>query len=121
MIQVFRYFRTLIQASSWDIAPTQPAARALAPAATQRAASCDNHDEPCWSTDPSEDEDDDAEHAPVCVNSVVFYKAGIASGVGSVGFKERKRDMVKRVLSMALLRFKTVATIFYLLIDCYRL
>ncbi|XP_068627026.1 guanine nucleotide exchange factor DBS-like isoform X5 [Battus philenor] len=57
--------RTLIQASSWEAGALTAlgAARAIPPTGT-RAASCDAHDEPCWSTDPSDDDDDDTEHAP---------------------------------------------------------
>ncbi|KAI5639704.1 rhoGEF domain-containing protein [Phthorimaea operculella] len=59
--------RTLIQASSWDLVPpTGQTPRPPLPAANPRTASCDSHDEPCWSTDPSEDEDDEPEHTPVC-------------------------------------------------------
>ncbi|CAH0724625.1 unnamed protein product, partial [Brenthis ino] len=58
-----QHHRTLIQTSSWDLGPgAVPGARGGAAA---RAASCDAHDEPCWSTDPSDDDDDDPEHAPV--------------------------------------------------------
>ncbi|KAF9798084.1 hypothetical protein SFRURICE_016474 [Spodoptera frugiperda] len=59
--------RTLIQTSSWDLGPpsNQPAKpSAVVPSAT-RTASCDTHDEPCWSTDPSDDDDDEPEHPPV--------------------------------------------------------
>ncbi|CAH2102846.1 unnamed protein product [Euphydryas editha] len=54
--------RTLIQTSSWELGPGAAARAGAAPA---RAASCDAHDEPCWSTDPSDDDDDEPEHAPV--------------------------------------------------------
>ncbi|VVD02205.1 unnamed protein product [Leptidea sinapis] len=57
--------RTLIQASSWDIG-SQTGPRPHPPTTnSSRTASCDNHDEPCWSTDPSEDEEEEPEHAPV--------------------------------------------------------
>ncbi|KAF9423251.1 hypothetical protein HW555_001320 [Spodoptera exigua] len=42
--------------------PAKPSA--VVPSAT-RTASCDTHDEPCWSTDPSDDDDDEPEHPPV--------------------------------------------------------
>ncbi|XP_026320244.1 guanine nucleotide exchange factor DBS-like isoform X5 [Hyposmocoma kahamanoa] len=58
--------KTLIQASSWDvgIAGNQQTRPHAPPANPSRTASCDNHDEPCWSTDPSEDEEEDHDHAP---------------------------------------------------------
>ncbi|CAK1544492.1 unnamed protein product [Leptosia nina] len=62
--QYAQHHRTLIQTSSWDLGPQKE--RPPAPSSNpSRTASCDNHDEPCWSTDPSEDEEDEPEHTPV--------------------------------------------------------
>ncbi|CAH2244713.1 jg7641 [Pararge aegeria aegeria] len=61
-----QHHRTLIQASSWDLGPGGGGnPRVGAAVAAARAASVDAHDEPCWSTDPSDDDDDEPEHAPV--------------------------------------------------------
>ncbi|CAH3963612.1 unnamed protein product [Pieris brassicae] len=61
--QYAQHHRTLIQTSSWDLGPQKE--RPQPPSNPSRTGSCDNHDEPCWSTDPSEDEEDEPEHAPV--------------------------------------------------------
>ncbi|GBP44605.1 Guanine nucleotide exchange factor DBS [Eumeta japonica] len=64
------HHRALSQASSWEISPaSQPQQRQ--PASAPRTASCDTHDDQCWSTDPSEDEDD--EQAPVSTQLVIDH------------------------------------------------
>ncbi|KAG6446717.1 hypothetical protein O3G_MSEX004564 [Manduca sexta] len=60
-----QHHRTLIQTSSWELGPGGPPRPQPPPANPARTASCDTHDEPCWSTDPSDDDDDEPEHAPV--------------------------------------------------------
>ncbi|CAG4983673.1 unnamed protein product [Colias eurytheme] len=60
--QYAAHHRTLIQTSSWDIGPPKDRPH---PAVHPRTASCDAHDEPCWSTDPSDDDDEEPIHAPV--------------------------------------------------------
>lgn len=62
--------RTLIQTSSWDLGPPglahQPQKASAVSVNPTRTASCDTHDEPCWSTDPSDEDDDEPDHPPVC-------------------------------------------------------
>ncbi|XP_038207583.1 guanine nucleotide exchange factor DBS-like isoform X6 [Zerene cesonia] len=60
--QYAAHHRTLIQTSSWDIGPQKE--RAHPGGHPARTASCDAHDEPCWSTDPSDDDEEEPEHAP---------------------------------------------------------
>nr|XP_032528720.1 guanine nucleotide exchange factor DBS-like isoform X1 [Danaus plexippus plexippus]XP_032528721.1 guanine nucleotide exchange factor DBS-like isoform X1 [Danaus plexippus plexippus] len=46
------HHRTLIQTSSWETGGSAAVARGP-------------HEEPCWSTDPSDDDDEDTDHAPL--------------------------------------------------------
>ncbi|KAJ0182717.1 hypothetical protein K1T71_002086 [Dendrolimus kikuchii] len=91
--------RTLIQANSWDVGP--PGAvppRTLGPSATpSRAASCDAHEEPCWSTDPSDDEDDDGEHAPAVGCALVALSDYTAVGASEVSLREGQHAELLKV------------------------
>ncbi|XP_046961599.1 guanine nucleotide exchange factor DBS-like isoform X4 [Vanessa cardui] len=85
--------RTLIQASSWELGAGAAARAGAAPA---RAASCDAHDEPCWSTDPSDDDDDDAEHAPAVGCALVALSDYTAVGASEVSLREGQHaDLLK--------------------------
>ncbi|XP_068627025.1 guanine nucleotide exchange factor DBS-like isoform X4 [Battus philenor] len=90
--------RTLIQASSWEAGALTAlgAARAIPPTGT-RAASCDAHDEPCWSTDPSDDDDDDTEHAPAVGCSLVALSEYTAVGASEVSLREGQHAELLKV------------------------
>ncbi|XP_026497163.1 guanine nucleotide exchange factor DBS-like isoform X2 [Vanessa tameamea] len=85
--------RTLIQASSWELGAGAAARPGAAPA---RAASCDAHDEPCWSTDPSDDDDDEPEHAPAVGCALVALSDYTAVGASEVSLREGQHaDLLK--------------------------
>ncbi|XP_045447310.1 guanine nucleotide exchange factor DBS-like [Melitaea cinxia] len=85
--------RTLIQTSSWELGP---GAGGRPGAAAARAASCDAHDEPCWSTDPSDDDDDDTEHAPAVGCALVALSDYTAVGASEVSLREGQHaDLLK--------------------------
>ncbi|XP_072946179.1 guanine nucleotide exchange factor DBS-like isoform X2 [Epargyreus clarus] len=88
-----QHHRTLIQASSWELGPAE--ARAGPPAA--RAASCDAHDEPCWSTDPSDDDDDEPEHAPAVGCALVALSEYTAVGGSEVSLREGQHAELLKV------------------------
>ncbi|CAH2050076.1 unnamed protein product, partial [Iphiclides podalirius] len=87
--------RTLIQTSSWEAAPLA-VARAPAPGGG-RTASCDAHEEPCWSTDPSDDDDDEAEHAPAVGCSLVALSEYTAVGASEVSLREGQQAELLKV------------------------
>ncbi|XP_049873150.1 guanine nucleotide exchange factor DBS-like isoform X2 [Pectinophora gossypiella] len=90
--------RTLIQASSWDLAPgSVPPSRPQPAAATPRTASCDTHDEPCWSTDPSEDEEDEPDHAPAVGCALVALSDYTAVGASEVSLREGQHAELLKV------------------------
>ncbi|XP_026320242.1 guanine nucleotide exchange factor DBS-like isoform X3 [Hyposmocoma kahamanoa] len=91
--------KTLIQASSWDvgIAGNQQTRPHAPPANPSRTASCDNHDEPCWSTDPSEDEEEDHDHAPAVGCSLVALSDYTAVGTSEVSLREGQQAELLKV------------------------
>ncbi|XP_035444630.1 guanine nucleotide exchange factor DBS isoform X2 [Spodoptera frugiperda] len=91
--------RTLIQTSSWDLGPpsNQPAKpSAVVPSAT-RTASCDTHDEPCWSTDPSDDDDDEPEHPPAVGCALVALSDYTAVGPSEVSLRDGQHAELLKV------------------------
>ncbi|XP_069362946.1 guanine nucleotide exchange factor DBS-like isoform X3 [Maniola hyperantus] len=90
-----QHHRTLIQTSSWDLGPGG-GARVGAVGGTARAASVDAHDEPCWSTDPSDDDDDEPEHAPAVGCPLVALSDYTAVGASEVSLREGQHaDLLK--------------------------
>ncbi|XP_050674224.1 guanine nucleotide exchange factor DBS-like isoform X3 [Leptidea sinapis] len=89
--------RTLIQASSWDIG-SQTGPRPHPPTTnSSRTASCDNHDEPCWSTDPSEDEEEEPEHAPAVGSALMALSDYTAVGASEVSLREGQHAELLKV------------------------
>ncbi|KAG7310761.1 hypothetical protein JYU34_003572 [Plutella xylostella] len=94
--------RTLVQTGSCDILPNgAPVSRVLpAPAAAThpaRTASCDAHDEPCWSTDPSEDEEEEPEHAPAVGCALIALSDYTAVGASEVSLREGQHAELLKV------------------------
>ncbi|XP_073957893.1 guanine nucleotide exchange factor DBS-like isoform X6 [Choristoneura fumiferana] len=87
--------RTLIQASSWDLGPPGQV-RGPAPA-HPRQASCDSHEEPCWSTDPSEDEEEEPEQAPAVGSALVALSEYTAVGASEVSLREGQQAELLKV------------------------
>ncbi|CAB3239727.1 unnamed protein product [Arctia plantaginis] len=91
--------RTLIQTSSWDLVP--PAAQPQRPSATvtnpTRTASCDTHDEPCWSTDPSDDDDEEPEHPPAVGCALAALSDYTAVGPSEVSLREGQHAELLKV------------------------
>ncbi|KOB75348.1 Uncharacterized protein OBRU01_07642 [Operophtera brumata] len=88
--------RTLIQTASWDAAPpTQPVRPE--PPSNARTASCDTHDEPCWSTDPSDDEEEEPDHAPVVGCGLVALSDYTAVGPSEVSLREGQNAELLKV------------------------
>ncbi|XP_061708533.1 guanine nucleotide exchange factor DBS-like isoform X9 [Cydia pomonella] len=92
-----QHSRTLIQASSWELGPAGQQAKPPAPAAGPRTASCDSHDEPCWSTDPSEDEEDEPEQAPAVGCALVALSEYTAVGASEVSLREGQQAELLKV------------------------
>ncbi|XP_026759073.2 guanine nucleotide exchange factor DBS-like isoform X4 [Galleria mellonella] len=105
-----QHHRTLIQTNSWDVgpgnpprgvppgaaAPTHPTHPA-APTHPPRTASCDTHDEPCWSTDPSDDDDDEPDHAPAVGCALVALSDYTAVGASEVSLREGQHAELLKV------------------------
>ncbi|CAF4863320.1 unnamed protein product [Pieris macdunnoughi] len=87
--------RTLIQTSSWDLGPQKE--RPQPPSNPSRTGSCDNHDEPCWSTDPSEDEEDEPEHAPAVGCALMALSDYTAVGASEVSLREGQHAELLKV------------------------
>ncbi|XP_038207578.1 guanine nucleotide exchange factor DBS-like isoform X2 [Zerene cesonia] len=93
--QYAAHHRTLIQTSSWDIGPQKE--RAHPGGHPARTASCDAHDEPCWSTDPSDDDEEEPEHAPAVGSSLVALSEYAAVGASEVSLREGQHAELLKV------------------------
>ncbi|XP_045524670.1 guanine nucleotide exchange factor DBS-like isoform X2 [Pieris brassicae] len=93
--QYAQHHRTLIQTSSWDLGPQKE--RPQPPSNPSRTGSCDNHDEPCWSTDPSEDEEDEPEHAPAVGCALMALSDYTAVGASEVSLREGQHAELLKV------------------------
>ncbi|XP_012551107.1 guanine nucleotide exchange factor DBS isoform X2 [Bombyx mori] len=89
-----QHHRTLIQTSSWEVSGAQPRPQ---PPTAPRTGSCDAHDEPCWSTDPSDDDDDDVEHAPAVGCGLVALSDYTAVGPSEVSLREGQHAELLKV------------------------
>ncbi|XP_061385710.1 guanine nucleotide exchange factor DBS-like isoform X6 [Danaus plexippus] len=77
------HHRTLIQTSSWETGGSAAVARGP-------------HEEPCWSTDPSDDDDEDTDHAPAVGCSLVALSDYTAVGASEVSLREGQHaDLLK--------------------------
>ncbi|KAG6446713.1 guanine nucleotide exchange factor DBS isoform X4 [Manduca sexta] len=92
-----QHHRTLIQTSSWELGPGGPPRPQPPPANPARTASCDTHDEPCWSTDPSDDDDDEPEHAPAVGCALVALSDYTAVGPSEVSLREGQHAELLKV------------------------
>ncbi|XP_045491774.1 guanine nucleotide exchange factor DBS-like isoform X3 [Colias croceus] len=92
--QYAAHHRTLIQTSSWDIGPPKERPH---PGVHPRTASCDAHDEPCWSTDPSDDDEEEPIHAPAVGSSLVALSEYAAVGASEVSLREGQHAELLKV------------------------
>ncbi|XP_041975646.1 guanine nucleotide exchange factor DBS-like isoform X3 [Aricia agestis] len=84
--------KALIQANSWDSSGGPPV-----PPTKIRAGSCDAHDEPCWSTDPSDDDDEEPDHTPTVGCSLVALAEYTAVGGSEVSLREGQHAELLKV------------------------
>uniref|UniRef100_A0A2A4J0I0 DH domain-containing protein n=1 Tax=Heliothis virescens TaxID=7102 RepID=A0A2A4J0I0_HELVI len=89
--------RTLIQTSSWDLGPPSQPQKAVAVPNPTRTASCDAHDEPCWSTDPSDDDDDEPDHPPAVGCALVALSDYTAVGPSEVSLRDGQHAELLKV------------------------